>query len=320
MDNICHTLSGAALAEAGLKQRTRYGSAALMLSANLPDVDVLAFLTDIPSVALRRGWSHGVLAQAVLPALLAGAFVLLDRRRPPGSSADASRQDLTSPVTPTGPPLRTLPLLALCYAGVLLHVGMDWLNTYGVRLLMPFSNQWFYGDSVFIVDPWLWLTLAAGVVVARRRGRPAPAVVALAVSTAYVAAMIASAAAARQTVLDAWTVARGRPPAGLMVGPVPVNPLRKTVIVDGGEYYERGAFEWWPMRVRFDQPRVEKNARHPAAIRAAETHPDFRAVLVWARFPYYTVAQTGEGTRVQLADMRFPAQRLFEVSTVVADR
>ncbi len=30
---------------------------------------------------------------------------------------------------------------------------MDWLNSYGVRLLMPFSNRWFYGDALYIVDP-----------------------------------------------------------------------------------------------------------------------------------------------------------------------
>ena len=34
-----------------------------MIAANLPDVDVLAFATGIPPVALRRGWTHVVLAQ-----------------------------------------------------------------------------------------------------------------------------------------------------------------------------------------------------------------------------------------------------------------
>ena len=31
---------------------------------------------------------------------------------------------------------------------------------------MPFSERWFYGDALFIIDPWLWLLLAAGVVIA----------------------------------------------------------------------------------------------------------------------------------------------------------
>src|SRR5262245_55750682 len=85
MDNLCHTLTGAALAEAGLKHHTRFASAALMIAANLPDVDVLAFATGTPPVALRRGWTHGVLAQALLPVFLTAVFVALDRWRPPRS-------------------------------------------------------------------------------------------------------------------------------------------------------------------------------------------------------------------------------------------
>ena len=46
------------------------------------------------------------------------------------------------------------------------------MNTYGIRLLAPFSMQWFYGDALFIIDPWLWLLLGAATFVAReRRGR-----------------------------------------------------------------------------------------------------------------------------------------------------
>jgi inner membrane protein len=36
---------------------------------------------------------------------------------------------------------------------------------------MPFSERWFYGDSLFIVDPWLWLAVGgAAFLGARRRG------------------------------------------------------------------------------------------------------------------------------------------------------
>src|SRR5918994_5119979 len=100
MDNLCHTLTGSAFAEAGLKNRTRFGSAALMIAANLPDIDILAFLGDTPTVAVRRGWTHGVLAQALLPVLLTGAFVAIDRYRP--------ARDGT-------PPARAGALLALSY-------------------------------------------------------------------------------------------------------------------------------------------------------------------------------------------------------------
>jgi inner membrane protein len=237
-------LTGAAFAHAGLKRRTRFGSAALMIAANLPDVDVLAFVSDTPAVALRRGWTHGVIAQATLPVLLMLAFVLLDRCRP-AATESPSRPSSSGPAR-----VRPLAMLMLGYVGVLSHVAMDWLNTYGVRWLMPLSPNWFYGDSVFIVDPWLWITFGAGVFFSRRFAVTMPARVALIACTIYVAAMIVSATVARQRVVAAWTAAKGTPPRRVMVGPVPINPFSRAVIIDAGEYYERGSFEWWPTRGR----------------------------------------------------------------------
>ena len=37
---------------------------------------------------------------------------------------------------------------------------------------MPFDDTWFYGDTLFIIDPWVWLLAAAGVVLARSASRP----------------------------------------------------------------------------------------------------------------------------------------------------
>jgi inner membrane protein len=301
MDNICHTLVGAACSEAGLKRSTRFAAPVLLIAANLPDIDVLAFLSDVPAVALRRGWTHGILAQALLPLAFTGAVMLIDRVwKPPRDRR----------------PARALAVLALSYVGVLSHVFLDWLNTYGVRLLMPLSPRWFHGDSVFIIDPWLWLTFGVGVYLSRRRVTFTPARVALAVATLYIAAMVWSARAARAVVIDAWTRERGRPPHALMVGPAPANPLRKALIVDEGTYYERGTFQWWPARITFDGRRVPRRSDEPEVARAREQDPDMRAVLVWSRFPYYELERVDGGTRVTLRDLRFGA-RLGSVSAVV---
>ena len=64
------------------------------------------------------------------------------------------------------PRARAGPLILLTYIGVLTHPALDWLNTYGVRLLMPFDGHWFYGDALFIIDPWVWLLAGAAVVLA----------------------------------------------------------------------------------------------------------------------------------------------------------
>ncbi|MBC7173738.1 MAG: metal-dependent hydrolase, partial [Polyangiaceae bacterium] len=76
---------------------------------------------------------------------------------------------------PDAEPANPKAVLGLAFLSVLTHPFLDWLNTYGVRLLMPFDDRWFYGDSVFIVDPWLWLSMGAAVVLARSAGKPSMA-------------------------------------------------------------------------------------------------------------------------------------------------
>jgi len=147
VDPITHTFTGAALAAAGLRRATPLATVALILGANAPDVDALSYFGDgYESLAFRRGWTHGVLALPLWPFALTGLLLLWDRwvRRRRNPYAVAARAG---------------PLLAVSALAVLTHPALDWLNTYGMRWLMPFDGTWFYGDALFIVDPWIWLTL-----------------------------------------------------------------------------------------------------------------------------------------------------------------
>ena len=160
MDNLTHSLIGAALGQAGLKRRTGLAMPALIIAANLPDVDAPCAVFGLESLAMRRGLSHGPIALAVLPLLLAGGLWWFDRWQ--------TRRD-------TRPEAR-LPvhfgwLLALCWLGALTHPLFDWFNNYGIRLLEPFSHRWFYGDTLFIIDPWIIAMLGAGVWFSLRRER-----------------------------------------------------------------------------------------------------------------------------------------------------
>jgi inner membrane protein len=47
--------------------------------------------------------------------------------------------------------------VALC--GGLLHLLLDSSNSYGIHPFWPIENSWYYGDSIFIVEPWLWIGL-----------------------------------------------------------------------------------------------------------------------------------------------------------------
>lgn len=300
MDNVCHTLVGAAFGEAGLKQRTRFAAAALMISANIPDIDVLVYATDTPPVSFRRGLTHGVGAQLLLPILLTGAFWLVARR-----SRDPDRS----------PPFRAGWILALSYIGVYSHVFLDYLNNYGVRLLTPFDWRWFYGDAAFIVDPWLWLSLGGGVWLTRRWRSLRPSQYALAFATLYVVSMLLAARTARGIVEQQWAAVHGAPPRALMVGPRAILPVTRDVIVDAGDHYEAGSFTW-PRTLELNGDRIAKNDDRPEVAVASDAS-NIRAFLVWSRFPFWILEPVDGGTRVTVMDARFMVRGFFSASTVV---
>jgi len=309
MDNICHSLVGLALGEAGLARRTRHATATLVLAANLPDVDALLYFAGDPvlSLAHRRGWTHGVVAAVVLPLLLATLIAWWDgvrRRR-------VRRAGRSAP-----PPATWRDLALLATVGVWSHVLLDWLNSYGVRLLMPLRDDWFYGDGVFIVDPWLWFVLAAGTALSWRRRRrerrhyrrgPSsgrPARVALALGAAYAAALVASAAAGRRVVERQVQEAGGRPARRIMAGPVAFTPFRRDVVreFDFGDSYEVGTLTWLPRPRYTVTGQIPTDAPKPLAQAAART-PRARHFLSWARFPVLT--EEPAERRVRFGDARY---------------
>ncbi|MGE0814849.1 MAG: metal-dependent hydrolase [Vicinamibacterales bacterium] len=295
MDPVCHTLTGLAVGQAGLKRRTPLALVTLALAANAPDIDVGVFATDTLAVSFRRGWTHGPLAMVVLPVALAAIVAAADRLR-----------RRRRPAAPAAVPSQLLLVAAL---GTWSHPLLDYMNSYGIRLLMPFSPRWFYGDALYIVDPWLYLLLGGGLAMAaaaRRRGGDGrrAARLALAAAGLYVALMFGSGLWARQAVAAGLTRA-GRPSARFMVTPVAVNPFRREVIVDLGDRYEKGFIAFQPAPVfRPAGYGVEVGADHPAA-RAAATTDRGRQFLRWSRFPFFVVDTTAAGTVVTINDARY---------------
>ena len=312
MDPICHTLVGAALAESGLKKRTALGTATLLIGANLPDMDVLSLLWGAETALwFRRGVTHGLFAVALLPFALLGLMMvwerLLRRRRRARRAGRA-------------PPFRPTQVLLLSLIAVATHPALDYLNVYGMRWLYPFSERWHYGDTLFIVDPWVWVILAAGVLLARRGRASSEAAAAaeparrrmatfaprlsLLVLAAYIAGMGASNWLGRRLVTRS-VASRGITPVRLMVAPVAVNPFRRWVVIEGQNVYHFGTLRW------FSRPRLElfdltyeKFPSSPVAA-AATRGPLTRKFLSWARFPYDVVEEGSGEYVVNIGDARY---------------
>ncbi len=298
MDPVTHTLTGAALARAGLDRRGALPLAAttLMLAANAPDIDILAmFLGSYAGLAFRRGWTHGPIAWLLLPLALTGLLLAWDRWVRRRGGRDATRAPLEARAT-----------LLIAFIGVLSHPALDWLNTYGIRLLMPFSGKWFYGDAVFIVDPWLWLLLAAALVPWRRTRRRVRILGAAA--AAYVAAMIAASAAAESLTMRAAESAGIGGIQEVMYQPAPAQPQKGSVIVASRDAYTLGGFDWIAPaqnRVTFRPDPIPRGDWTTGDVREAMTDPRARDFLVWSRFPFVRVERAAGGTAVFFGDARF---------------
>ncbi|HYG76217.1 MAG TPA: metal-dependent hydrolase [Planctomycetota bacterium] len=142
MDNLTHTFFGWICARAGLERQGRWVLPTLLVSANLPDADIVVSPLYGGAAYLQhhRGITHsfvGIVAQAVL----VSAAVLL-----------CVRMFNKAPQTP-----RLLHVFAIALLGLCSHLLLDFLNSYGVRPWLPFDTRWYYGDMAFIVDPWMWL-------------------------------------------------------------------------------------------------------------------------------------------------------------------
>jgi inner membrane protein len=323
MDPVTHTLVGASLAESGLKRKTALGMATLLIAANLPDIDVLSQLWgNETALWFRRGVTHGVLAVAILPPVLTGVMLLWDRvvrhrggRKPAGRAVGWQ-------------------ILLLSYVGVASHPLLDSLNVYGMRWLMPFSGKWFYGDTLFIVDPWVWAVLIIGIVMARKRGagsrergadhpsqpsagagsreqgadgQPSKSnwpVLALVTTAVYVVLMAVSNVAGRTVVARSFAE-EGVEVQRMMVAPVPLNPFVRRVVIEDPEVYRFGTLRWLARR-KFTAE-SETVDRHPGdpAVAAALREPRARKFMSWARFPYFEVDDSGEGTTVHIGDARY---------------
>ena len=303
MDNLCHSLAGLALAEAGIAPARRRTLVMAALAANAPDIDVVAAIGGygLASLEFRRGVTHGVLAMVLWPLLIAGVTWAIGRRARQGQVARGEMVE------------RFAPLLGLAALAGWSHTFLDWLNTYGVRLLAPFDWRWFYGDAVFIIDPWLWALFGLAFVIARRRRRRPQqrtratrgARVVLGVAAAYIVAMLLIERLATRAVrreVASRALAETIPGNGrFMTAPRPVLPFTRSVVRDLGDRYETGTLRLGSGERYVIAATVADNATLPQA-RAAAAQREGATFLRWSRFPVFAPL---DDARVRVYDLRY---------------
>lgn len=301
MDNLTHSLAGAVLGQLGLKRKSGLAMATLIIAANIPDIDAVAtLLGGQQHLAIRRGMTHGPIAMIVLPLLLWQAMLWFDRwqtrrgTRPPARLAVDSKW-----------------LLILVYIGTLSHPVLDWMNSYGIRFLEPFSSQWFAGDTLFIIDVWIWTMLAFGVWLSRRRERSgarnwrAPAVASVAAVGVYILANGLITGRAEAMGHDAVEAARGTPPTLVVANPMPVTFWRRDIVWRDAVDYGSGSFVA-PGAITLGETVKPHNVGDPRLAAAIAKNLDAQAFVFWSRMPIVEF----DGNVAIISDQRFNDPRV----------
>lgn len=315
MDPLTHTAVGLFLSRAGLNRWTPHAAPILMLAANAPDIDIVtAGGGSLNYLHYHRHLTHALVAMpimAILPVLLVwGVF--------------------RKPVRWGGAFLAALIAVAS-------HLLLDLTNVYGIRLYLPFSNEWLRLDLTGVVDLWIWAALLLGVVgpaLSRlvgaeiSSGRPRPAhhgrgfaVFALAFVLLYNgsrAMLHARAVASLESRLY-----QGEAPARVVAIPA-FSPLRWRGLVETREFYQVSDVD---LMDNFDPARgmlFYKPAPDPALDVARQTKA-FQQFLTFSQFPLWRVGpatQLENGKVVELFDMRFgtPSQPGFMTSALLNGR
>lgn len=328
MDNITHSLVAVALSRAFFKRRVAYATTAMVIAANLPDLDVIYSWPGIRYLEYHRGILHSLVMLPVWAVLVALGLRWAARRWQP-KPLPAARVHLAATDTlrvPSGPgvgiPGFTIAFL-LGLTGVASHLLLDWTNGYGIRWFAPFSERWFALDWTPVFDPWVWLIFAVFLgfpmmlglisdeVGAHKRN---PHRLSAALGLVLVAGWFGLRARQHGAALDLLNAPNV---AGMYDGQLPYNwaafpttssPFAWQAVVDlprniliaevSAPWNAEDFGRVRPIRSYIKPPRE-------TAMVNAERTPTAQAFLWFARFPFVDEQDEGGSATVTLTDMRF---------------
>ena len=296
MDNLTHSLAGWALGQAGLKSQTRKGLAALILGANMPDIDVFLGWVPWDPLAIHRGFTHSFVGGVVvMPPILAGLLWLLDRWQVSRGTTFGS-----------GPPMRFGWLVALAYIGAISHPSLDVLTTYAVQLLSPFSNGWYHSDGLFIIDVWIWLLLGGAIAWSKRLEKRGgnwrrPPQIAIAIGLVYIAANFAISWRAHAAVHE-WS--GERPVKSIFASPPPFYFWRRELVWSEGDCYRRSRYAPF---VGFGAVGAcePTHMADPAVREAIRRSKVLQKFLKWSILPQAEVVRWQCRARITIGDARY---------------
>ena len=315
MDNLTHTLVGVLLSRAGLNRVVPQAGWLLVAAANAPDADIISGLwSNTTYLDQHRGWTHSL---SFIPAvaLLALAFWLipLRRKRIPRSFQLLTRGWLVAGV------------------GVLSHHLLDLLNTYAIRLFLPFKQDWYHLDLLNVIDLWVWAILliaSLGPILSRLVSSEIGARASNGRLAAYLGLVLLMGYVGWRAMLHQQALAAlnsrmhvGHSPIRVAAFPGPVNPWLWRGVAETRDLWRIYSID---LRQEFDpdQGRSIYKPEPGGVIPVAASTPSAASFLRFALYPVWQVtpAPGAEGgSLVTITDLRFglPGENRFTVQVQI---
>jgi len=292
MDNLTHSLVGLMLARAGLEKTAPHGTAMMVLAANAPDIDAIFWFSGTQTyLEWHRSYPHAI-AFAPLVALLP---MLLARAR------------------------FSWPSFLASLIGVFSHLVLDWTNSYGIPLALPFSPHRFRLDIANIFDLWIWAILLGAVVTMALFPRARRSLAWTAVAALLTFEVFRTVTHARAIDQMSKNLYQGALPQRVSAMPGAFTPLAWRGVVEGPGFIlilpvdaANGA----------GAGRVYRTADPIPAMDAALSTRPFRVFSRWSQLPFWKVTPVAEGLRLDLIDLRFgsPDRPGFASVSAIVDR
>jgi inner membrane protein len=287
MDPLTHALSGAVLHQLGFKRKAALF--VLIFSAIAPDLDYITRLwgTDV-FLRYHRGITHGILALALFPAIMAFIF-----RKKGGFFYYYS-------------------ISFLAYGA---HLLMDLTNQYGTRMLSPLDWNQYSLDLTFIIDPYITIGLLLCVIIGKVNKRRA---VAAAICTVLLFAVYIGGRAYLQK--ETKQFLKTKVDANIYkVYPLPNDFLRWWFITKSGDEIDTGFVDLFTKRVCIQDKYRMDNSDH--AIIESRKNRVVQNFLYFAKYPYAEVKTENSKTIVIWKELAysFMAGESF-VAKVVMDK
>jgi inner membrane protein len=296
MDNVTHTLTALALSRAGLNRLCPRATLLLIVSANIPDIDMVTlFKGTLTNLEIHRGYTHSLLMLPVMAAIATLLTALFGRQKLPWLRA-----------------------WLLACIGVASHLLLDLTNAYGIRLGVPFSSAWAYLDLNYLFDgviltvlilAALWPLLARLVsdeIGERKKSGPGMAIFALVFFVAYDGARFVLHQRAIEQLES--RLYDGEEPMRVAALPRAANPLTWDGIVETTNAYHIYTVS---STGEFDPASGEtffKAEWRPSFDAAAKTE-SFRYLLYYSRFPLWRESPAASDNtplqQVELVELRF---------------